>query len=129
MKKTISTILVCVLLIGTIFSLASCEIFGLVIGTYSDGTTTYEFSGKEVTITTETKIGNTTLSNSKSGEYKIGEDEDGRKTIAITISDNDGDSTTTTYFFNTGKDDNGSYIELTVDLGILGESKTKYYKK
>lgn len=120
MKKTISTILVCVLLVGTLLSLASCEMFGLVTGTYSrtaevfgiETTTTYEFSGKEVTISTVTKMGNTSTTSNKTGEYEIGENEEGQKTITLTFTNEDGEGTVTTYTFNSGKDDNGAYIEL-----------------
>lgn len=120
MKKTISTILVCVLLVGTLLSLASCEMFGLVIGTYArtaevfgiETTTTYEFSGKEVTISTVTKMGNTSTTSNKTGEYEIGENEEGQKTITLTFTNEDGEGTVTRYTFNSGKDDNGAYIEL-----------------
>lgn len=120
MKKTISTILVCVLLVGTLLSLASCEMFGLVTGTYArtaevfgiETTTTYEFSGKEVTISTVTKMGNTSTTSNKTGEYEIGENEEGQKTITLTFTNEDGEGTVTTYTFNSGKDDNGAYIEL-----------------
>ena len=120
MKKTISTILVCVLLVGALFSLASCEMFGIVSGTYSrtdsiligDVTTTYEFSGKDVTVTVATKIGNTTTTDVKEGKYDIGENDEGQKTITFTVTNEDGEGTITTYTFNSGKDDNGSYIEI-----------------
>ena len=113
MKKTISTILVCVLLIGTIFSLASCEIFGLVIGTYSDGTTTYEFSLTEVTKTTTTDnlIGSGQSTTTETMKYKVGENDEGEKIIAFTVETDDG-SKTVEYSFNSGKDDGGSYIEI-----------------
>lgn len=120
MKKTISTILVCVLLVGTLLSLASCEMLGLVIGTYAktteflgvETTTTYEFSGKEVTVSTVTTMGNTSTTSNKTGEYEIGENEEGQKTITLTFTNEDGEGTVTTYTFNSGKDDNGAYIEL-----------------
>ena len=120
MKKTISTILVCVLLVGTLLSLASCEMFGLVTGTYAktteffgtETTVTYEFSGKEVTVSTVTKIGNTSTTSNKTGEYEIGENEEGQKTITLTFTNEDGEGTVTTYTFNSGNDDGGSYIEI-----------------
>lgn len=124
MKKTISTILVCVLLVGTIFSLASCEVFGMMFGTYENDGTTLEFSFNKVTKTVIPLIGNEPVVTE--GEFKIDEDANGRKTITITYEGED----PVTYFFATGTDSNeGSYIELTVDLGILGESSTKYFKK
>jgi hypothetical protein len=126
MKKTISTILVCVLLVGSLLTLASCEVLGMLIGTYSDGTTTYAFSGKEVTITTTTSIGSWTNTITKTGEYKIDKNEKDQKTIAITISDDDGNSTTTVYRLNTGKDDQGAYIEIISD-GLFGDVTSRYY--
>jgi hypothetical protein len=124
MKKTISTILVCVLLVGTIFSLASCEVFGMMFGTYENGGTTLEFSFNKVTKTVIPVFGNEPIVTE--GEFKIDENAEGRKTITITYEGED----PVTYFFATGTDSNdGAYIELSVDLGFLGESPTRYYKK
>ena len=122
MKKTISTILVCVLLVGTLLSLASCEVLGMVIGTYSrtytnllgqEVTETWEFSGKEVTkSTTSTKlVGEGTNTSTEYMEYEIGENEDGEKIISLTVT-TDNKSTTTDLKFNSGNDDGGSYIEI-----------------
>ena len=54
MKKVISMTLVCVLLLGCVFALASCG--KTISGTYElalseDNKTTYEFSGRKVTKT------------------------------------------------------------------------------
>ena len=124
MKKTISTILVCVLLVGSLLTLASCEVAGFVFGTYAMtdevtlplfGTTTttvtYEFSGKDVTITTVVKNGSNSNTTTTEGEYEIGENEEGEKIISITTPTDDG-SKTKEYSFNSGKDDGGSYIEI-----------------
>ena len=55
MKKTLSLLLVCVLLVGCIFSLASCG--KTLSGTYKAdvvvGGTSYTFSGSKVTLTAE----------------------------------------------------------------------------
>ena len=48
----------------------------------------------------------------ETGEYEIGENEEGQKTITLTFTNEDGEGTVTTYTFNSGKDDNGAYIEL-----------------
>ncbi len=120
MKKTISTILVCVLLVGSLLSLASCEVAGFVFGTYSrtdkiivDVTTTYEFSLTEVTktVTTENLIGDGKNTTTETMKYKVGENDEGEKVIAFTVETDDG-SKTTEYSFNSGKDDGGSYIEI-----------------
>lgn len=120
MKKTISTILVCVLLVGSLLSLASCEVAGFVFGKYSrtdkivvDITTTYDFSLTEVTktVTTGNLIGDGESSTSETMKYKVGKNEAGEKIISFTVQTNDG-SKTTEYSFNSGKDDGGSYIEI-----------------
>ena len=120
MKKTVSTILVCVLLIGSLLSLASCEVAGFVFGTYSrtdtfivDITTTYEFSLTEVTktVTTDNLIGNGQSTTTETMKYKVTENEKGEKVIVLTVETNDG-SKTTEYSFNSGSDDGGSYIEI-----------------
>lgn len=120
MKKTISTILVCVLLVSSLLSLASCEVAGFVFGTYSrtdkivvDITTTYEFSLTEVTktVTTGSLIGNGESSTSETMKYKVSKNDEGERVIALTVTTNDG-SKTTEYSFNSGKDDGGYYIEI-----------------
>ena len=120
MKKTISTILVCVLLVGSLLTLASCEVAGFVFGTYSrtdtfivDITTTYEFSLTEVTKTTITDnlIGSGQSTTTETMKYKVGENDEGEKIIAFTVETDDG-SKTTELSFNSGKDDGGSYIEI-----------------
>ena len=120
MKKTISTILVCVLLIGAIFSLSSCEVAGFVFGTYSrtdtiivDTTTTYEFSLTEVTktVATDNLFGDGQNIKTETMKYKVTENEEGEKVIAITVVTDDG-TKTTEYKFNSGKDDGGAYIEI-----------------
>ena len=120
MKKTISTILVCVLLVGAIFSLSSCEVAGFVFGTYGrtdkiivDITTTYEFSLTEVTktVTTENLIGNGQNVTTETLKYKVSENEEGEKVITFTTTTDDG-TKTVEYSFNSGNDDGGSYIEI-----------------
>lgn len=120
MKKTISTILVCVLLVGSLLTLASCEVAGFVFGTYSrtdtiivDITTTYEFSLTEVTKTTTTDklIGSGQSTTTETMKYKVGENDEGEKVIAFTFETEDG-TKTVEYSFNSGNDDGGAYIEI-----------------
>ena len=120
MKKTLSTILVCVLLVGALFSLSSCEVAGFVFGTYGrtdtiivDINTTYEFSLGEVTrtVTTDNLIGNGQNTTSETMKYKVTENEEGEKVIVFTTVTDDG-TKTTEYSFNSGKDDGGYYIEI-----------------
>ena len=87
MKKIISAVLVCVLLVGCIFALASCA--KTLNGTYEMGSgvvgASYTFKGSNVTITykllgTETEI---------EGTYVISEDEEKGQIITITIAAED----------------------------------------
>ena len=86
MKKIVSTILLCVLLCGSIFSLASCSniVFGEYDGSINLGIIKYDikmkFSIGKVTIETESEKVYT-------AKYKIAEDEDGDRTITFTYED------------------------------------------
>ena len=94
MKKIISSILITVLLVGSLFTLASCGTF--VVGTYEGEVdivvakyvVTYEFKGNQVTVTSKisSALGSYS-SNPISATYKIGEDEDGNKTITFNYGD------------------------------------------
>ncbi len=87
MKKIISTVLVCVLLVSSVFALASC---GALSGTYEyteeiigvSTTTTLEFSGDKVKIST--KAGATT--SEYEAKYEIIGEGEGRK-IVFTYED------------------------------------------
>ena len=81
MKRIISTLLVCVLLLGCVFTLASCG--KMLSGKYEADVgvagAKYEFSGKKVTITVQV-LG---FEKSYEGTYKIGENDDGKETITF----------------------------------------------
>ena len=85
MKRIISTILVCVLLLGCVFTLASCS--KVLMGTYEldavVGGVTYDFKLTKVTITAEV------LGQSKSieGKFKISENDKGETQITFTFED------------------------------------------
>mgnify|MGYP003291418778 CR=1 FL=1 len=110
MKKIISTILVCVLLVGSIFTLASCG--KSVSGTYEAdlvvSKVTYEFGmfGK-VTCTTDPIVGDTTV---KEGKYKIYEAGENEFKIAFTWEGDEaeGDSVS----FTTGTEGDVDYIKI-----------------
>ncbi len=124
MKKIISTVLLCVLLVSSVFTLASCNMISgtyegevnLVITTYK---LSYEFKGDKVTITS--KLGS--ISTEANATYKIGEKENGDKTITFTYGDGekaDGAAEGgVALSFNQGSDNDGKYIEIA---GI------RYYK-
>lgn len=106
MKKTISAILVCVLLVGCIFTLASCG--KTLSGKYSAdlsvlGVYTYEFGAfGKVTRTIDPFVGNDTTT--VEGEYKIS--DDGSK-ITLTFNDE-----ANTYDLSTGTEDGVDYIKI-----------------
>ena len=94
MKKIVSTILLCVLLCGSIFSLASCS--NIVFGEYSasidlglaSSDVVVKFGLGTVTIesTTDTIITNAATSTYEA-KYKIAEDEEGNRTITFTYAE------------------------------------------
>ena len=116
MKKVISTLLVAVMLVGSMFILVSC---GGLSGTYKAetivGSTTLEFSGNKVTITN--KVGGATF-DPVTANYELGEKEDGSRTITFSYDEGVEEDETLkgTVSFSEGSDDNGSYIKIA---GIL----------
>ena len=107
MKKTISAVLVCVLLLGCVFALTSCA--KTLSGTYKrDGLivdTTYEFKGNEVTIIN----GMGSLSHTTKATYVIEEKDDGTMTITFTYSEGEtpDEDLKGTKSFEEGKKENG----------------------
>ena len=111
MKKTISAVLVAILLVSSIFVLASC---GGLSGTYKSGTTSLEFSGDKVTIKFDLGVVATT----STANYKLGEDDNGNRTITFTYDEGQKENSVLkngiALPFNEGSDDNGKYIQITV---------------
>ena len=108
MKKIISTVLVCVLLLGCVLTLASCS--KMLMGTYemkiTDGNkTTLEFTPFKVTSTV------TVLGESKSteGKYKIAENDEGKLEITFTW---EGEEDVETLSFSQGEEDGKKYIRI-----------------
>ncbi len=83
MKKIISAVLVCVLLLGTVFTLASCGISG----TYENGATTIKFSGSKVVITDSVEILGAVTTKTYEAKYKIEDADEGKQTITFTYED------------------------------------------
>ena len=103
MKKTVSAILVCVLLLGSLFTLVSCG--KTLTGTYRDELTknvTYEFGmfGK-VTKTVDNLIGDDTVTE---GKYEI---NDAGDKITLTFNDE-----ANTYIFEQGEVNGVQYIKI-----------------
>ena len=92
MKKIISTILVCVLLIGCMFTFVSC--MNTVSGTYegkievggASYSITYTFKGKNVTAVSKLSVG-LDVTKEATGPYEITENEDGTKSIAFDFAE------------------------------------------
>ncbi|MBE6536579.1 MAG: hypothetical protein E7673_01365 [Ruminococcaceae bacterium] len=114
MKKVLSTLLVCVLLVGCVFTLASC-VFSLgpvtmISGKYEldagIGGVTYEFGAfGKVTITAEA-FG---VSTSFEGEYKVDNEAD---EITFTFEDDKASEYSGTVSFASGKEDGVNFIRL-----------------
>ena len=103
MKKIVSTILVCVLLVGSLFTLASCG--NTISGEYKDaitGNVSYEFGmfGK-VTKTVDNIVGDDTVTE---GKYEINDVGD---RITLTFGDD-----TTDYAFAIGEENGVKYIKI-----------------
>ena len=114
MKKIISSILVCALLVCTLFTLASCgkvlsgtyereeEILGQVVAT-----TTYEFEANgKVTVRVDLAIGEDVV---KEGEYEFNKDGD---KITFTFENEDGELDSTTCTFTEGEEGDVKFIKL-----------------
>ena len=125
MKKTVSIILVCALLVCSLLSLTSCGTMlmgkyrseaDLVIGTSS---VTYEFGlFGDVTVTVN-NLGKETV---EEGKYEF--NDDGTK-ITFTFENEDGTPDVTTYGFSSGTEDGKKFIKLT-STGILATESTYY---
>ena len=87
MKKIISTLLVCVLLLGCVLTLGSCSKF--LMGEYEldalVGSVKYEFKLTKVEITVEVLGQDTAFE----GTYKIAENEKGETEITFTFEDDE----------------------------------------
>ena len=111
MKRIISTILVCALLLGCVLTLASCG--KTLSGKYEldavVGSKTYEFSMSKVVITYEL-LGKET---SVEGKYKIAENDKGDLEITFTFEDEDAAKDYAgTFSFVEGKEGDTEYIKI-----------------
>ncbi len=115
MKKIVSALLVCVLLVGCVFALASCG--KTLSGEYKEvvtGNIVYKFSGSKYTMTVDNIIGDDTV---VEGTYEINED-DGKITFTTEV---DGEKKSTTENFSSGEEDGVKYIKI----GIAKYNKVK----
>lgn len=111
MKRIISLVLACVLLVGCVAVFASCgkKLSGKYELDAAVASTAYEFSGKKVTVTYEV-LG---FEKSIEGEYKIEKNDDGEYEITFTFADSeDADKYEGTYAFSEGEEDGKEYIKI-----------------
>ncbi|MBO5879148.1 MAG: hypothetical protein J6Q68_01165 [Clostridia bacterium] len=110
MKKIISSVLVCVLLLGCAFTLASCG--KTLSGEYEStlGTTTYAFSGKNVTVTYEIFGFTKTIE----GTYEITVNDEEEEIIIFTFPSDaeDADDYAGEYSFVEGTEGDDEYIKI-----------------
>ena len=112
MKKIISLVLACILLVGCVFTLASCST--MLMGSYEaeveilgqSASTTYEFSPFGFKQITKTKLLGNINTETEEGTYKIVETDDGE--FEITLDFEDEDIKDKTYTFEQGED----YIKI-----------------
>ena len=113
MKKIISALIICVLVVGCVCALTGCG--GKTLnGTYkadaSIASTTYEFSGNNVEITYEV-FG---FEKSIEGTYEITTNEDETMTLTITIesAEEDAEDYAGKHSFVEGKEGDAEYIKI-----------------
>ena len=100
MKKTVKIAAVALLLVMTVFVLASCAT--RLSGTYALGSSEYEFKGKNYTYKTPGLLGGTTI---VEGTYEIDKDAG-----TITLTPEDGEPQT--YSFAQGEENGVEYIKI-----------------
>lgn len=116
MKKLLSTILVCVLLLGCVFTLAGCVVSAgpvtMISGKYEADAliagATYEFGAfGKVTVTAKV-LG---LSTSFEGTYKVDTKEDPHM-ITFTFEDSDAKEYSGSFSFSSGEENGVKYVKI-----------------
>ena len=113
MKKTLSKLLVCVLLLGCIFSLAGCGPITVVTGKYKAdillAEVTYDFGAfGGVTVIVDPIAGD---SYSFDGKYSVDNSTDPYE-ITFTFEDSEAKEYSGTFSFSSGKEDGVKYVEI-----------------
>ena len=108
MKKILSIMLVCVMLVGAVCTFTSCGT--ILIGTYENETiyTSFEFKGNKFTMTLDIPYVDADVV--RSGTYKITGKDDERE-IVFTFEE-DGEEKTETSKFSSGEKDGEKYIVI-----------------
>ena len=112
MKKIISTILMCALLVGCVFTFASCG--NVLMGEYELDAglveVTYKFGLSKVTITYEDLLGN---EKTEEGKYKIAKNDDGETEITFTFeNEEETKDYSGTFSFEKGKEGDDKFIKI-----------------
>ena len=123
MKRVISALLVCVLLVASVFAMASCG--KMLSGTYEAEVNflftkykvSYSFSGNEVEVSSVLSSALGTLTpKSVKGPYKITEDEDGELEITFDFGEEEApegaQDTGVALSFSEGEEDGVKYIKI-----------------
>ena len=115
MKKIISTVLVCVLLLGCVMSLISCG--KMLSGKYEciiteSNRVTYEFTPSKVTKTTTLGALGYTKDTVVDGTYKINEVDEDRFEITFTWDVEGDEDEISTVSFSQGEENGEKYIKL-----------------
>ena len=110
MKKIISLALVCVMLMGCVFALASCgkTLSGTYKGDAIVASATYSFKGSKVTVTAEA-LG---FEKSFEGKYEITENDEGNTVIIFTFGDEDAEKYSGEFSFAEGEEEGTKYIKI-----------------
>ena len=112
MKRIISTLLVCAILLGCVLTMASCSY--VLMGKYEldagVGSKTYEFSlPNKVLITYEVL----TVEKTIEGTYKIAENEDGDFEITFTFeNEEEAEEYAGTFSLSQGEEDGVKYVKI-----------------
>ena len=91
MKRILSVVLACALLVGCVMIFASCGLSGTYEKSVIGISTTYQFSGSKVTVVNEALGDFETVCS-----YKIEKDDEGKETLVLTVKEYkyEGDSNT-----------------------------------
>ncbi len=112
MKRILSVVLACALLVGCVMMFASCGLSGKYEANLALAEVSYEFKGSKVIVEVDPIIGDDVVLN---GSYKLGKDDDGNETITITFEDTSSEEAKEyggTFSFAKGEENGEKYIKI-----------------
>lgn len=113
MKKFLSVVLACALLVGCVMIFASCGLSGTYEKEVAGTEVSFAFKGNKVTLVVDFPIIEKDLV--LNGTYELGEDEEGNKTITITYEDDSSDEAKKyggTLSFAEGTENGEKYVSI-----------------